>query len=144
MANANEEYVVASSFKVTIEGMTSSNFDLVSGMGLTFEDVKQQAEKGISMVNRPGRYHARDITLRRRLKKDKEMANWVKILKGGKQDRRAGSIIILDDEDKEVARYNFTGAWPKDWFNSDLTKDGKGNSILSETIVLSVQDLEMV
>lgn len=143
MATPSEEYVVASSFKVSIEGLQSQSFDTVAGMGVTFEDITQQAEKGNGMENRPGRFNANDITLTRRFKKDKELYNWVKDLKSGKPTRKSGSIIILDDEDKEVFRYNFTGSWIKAWHAPSLSKERHGNNLLTETVVLSVQNIEM-
>ncbi|MBI4403746.1 MAG: phage tail protein [Deltaproteobacteria bacterium] len=143
MAATNEEYITASTFKVNIEGMQAQNFDTVDGIGVAFEDIAQQAEKENGMVNRPGRFTASDVTLTRRFKKDKEFHEWVKSLKQGKKVRRSGSIIVMDDEQKEVFRYNFTGAWPKHWSGPTLSKNREGNGILLERIVLSVQDIEM-
>lgn len=144
MASATDEYIQGSSYRVSIEGMEPQMFDDVSGIGISFEDIPQQAEKGLAMINRPGRFTASDITLNRRLNKKKDLWDWVNKLKSGKQDRRSGSIVVLDDEDKEVIRYNFTGAWPKDWRSSNLSKEASGNATMKETVTLSVQDLERV
>jgi len=142
MANASEEFVSVSSFKVTIDGTNWSIYEDVRGLGVDIEDIAYQSEKN-QMLNRPGRFNARDIHLTRRFKKDKELYNWVKDIKAGKQTRKSGSITLHDDEDKEVARFNFFGAWPKSWSGPTLSKNSSGNDILSENIVLSVQDLEM-
>lgn len=144
MANqATEEYLHVSSFKVTIEGMKWENFDAVTGLGIDMEDIAFQGPSNNQMLNRPGRFNARDITLVRNFKKDKELFNWMKEIKGGKQTRKNGSVILLDDESKQVLRFNFFGAWPKAWSGPTLSKDRNGNSILNEEITLSVSDVEM-
>ena len=140
-ANGTEEYISVSSFKVTIDGLNWSVYESVSGIGIDMEDIAFQSEKN-QMLNRPGRFNARDITLGRRFKKDKELYAWVKDIKAGKQTRKSGSVILMDDEEKEVARFNFFGAWPKSWSGPTLAKDKAGNDILREEIVLSVQDVE--
>ena len=142
MADANEEYINVSSFKVTIDGHNWSVFESVTGIGIDMEDVSFHSEKN-QMQNRPGRYNARDMVLRRRFKKDKEFYNWMKEIKGGKPSRKSGSVILMDDEEKEVARFNFFGAWPKSWSGPELSKDKGGQDILKEELVLSVADVEM-
>lgn len=139
---ATEEYVSVSSFKVTIDGTNWQTYEAVSGIGIDFEDISFQSDKN-QMLNRPGRFNARDLRLTRRFKKDKEMYNWVKEIKAGKQTRKSGSVILLNDEEKEVARFNFFGAWPKAWSGPTLSKDRGGNDVLKEELILSVQDVEM-
>ena len=142
MAAGNEEFINVSSFKVSIDGMNWTNYENVSGLGIDLEDIAFQGEKN-QILNRPGRFTARDISLIRRYKKDKELYAWMKDIKAGKQTRKSGSVILLDDEEKEVARFNFFGAWPKAWSGPTLSKDMSGNDTLKEEIVLSVADLEM-
>lgn len=138
----SEEYIHASSFKVVIDGQNWSQYDSVHGIGVDVEDIPFQGEKN-QMQNRPGRYNARDITLSRPFKKDKELYAWLKEIKAGKQVRKSGSVILLDDESKEVVRFNFFNAWPKSWSGPALSKDRNGNDLLREEIVLSIGDVEM-
>lgn len=142
MAAGNEEFINVSSFKVSIDGMNWTNYESVGGLGIDLEDIAFQGEKN-QILNRPGRFTARDISLVRRYKKDKELYAWMKDIKAGKQTRKSGSVILLDDEEKEVARFNFFGAWPKAWSGPTLSKDMSGNDTLKEEIVLSIADLEM-
>ncbi|MCB0359929.1 MAG: phage tail protein, partial [Bdellovibrionales bacterium] len=108
MANETEEYLSVSSFKVSIDGMNWETFETVSGIGVDLEDISFQSDKKM-MLNRPGRYNARDITLIRRFKKDRELYDWIKKIKDGKNERKSGSVILFDDEDTEVVRFNFFG-----------------------------------
>jgi len=141
-SDSKEEYLSVSSFKVSLQGGTWETYESVSGMGLEMEDIPFQTDKN-QMTNRPGRCNAHDIVLTRRFKKDKELYNWMKAVKEGKQERKTGSVILQDDQQKEVARFNFDKAWPKIWKAPSLSKDRGGNDILLETVVLSVSDLEM-
>lgn len=142
MATGTEEFINVSSFKVSIDGLNWTSYEHVGGLGVDVEDVGYQGDKN-QILNRPGRYTARDITLTRRYKKDKELYAWVKDIKAGKQTRKSGSVILMDDEEKEVARFNFFGAWPKSWSGPTLSKEMSGNDTLKEEIVLSIADLEM-
>lgn len=139
-----EEFITVSNFKVTLDGHNWEVFESVSGLALDCEDIASNAQKNNRQITkRPGRVNARDITLVRRFKKDKEVYGWVKDIKDGKRTRKSGSVILSDDEDKEVKRFNFYESWPKSWSGPELSKDASGNDILRETVVLSVQDLEM-
>lgn len=142
MANGTEEYINVSSFKVSIDGLNWSNYENVAGLGIDVEDIAYQGEKN-AILSRPGRFSARDITLTRRYKKDKELYAWMKDIKAGKQVRKSGSVILMDDEEKEVARFNFFAAWPKGWSGPVLSKDMTGNDTLKEEITLRIGDLEM-
>lgn len=141
LKSTQEEYINFSNFKVTLEGLKWQSFQNVEGLGVDIEDVPHQGEKNL-ILNRPGRFQPRNITLTRRFTKDREIYNWLKALKQGKQDRKAGSIILLDDEDNEVVRFNFFGAWVKAW-GIEVAKDSQGGSILIEHFVLSVSDIEI-
>jgi phage tail-like protein len=139
----HEEFVTSSNFKVSIDGHQWDVFESMSGLGVQFEDISYSGEHNVTL-NRPGRASANDITFTRRFKKDPELYKWIKEIKEGKQTRKSGSVIITDDEGKEVNRFNFFGAWPKSWTAPTLSKGTKNsNDITVETIVLSVQDVEM-
>ncbi len=141
-SSASEEYLKVSSFKVTIDGHQWGSYDTVTGIGIDMEDIAYHEGKN-QMLNRPGRFNARDISLSRPFKKDKELYAWMKDIKAGKQVRKSGSIILMDDSEKEVIRFNFFGAWPKTWSGPTFTKDAGGNEILREEVTLSVTDVEL-
>jgi phage tail-like protein len=137
-----EEYISASTFKVSLDGVNWDVFESVTGLGIEFEDIPYQGEKA-QILNRPGRFNARDIHLTRRFKKDKQFFDWIKDMKAGKPKRKTGSVILYDDESNEICRFDFERAWPKSWSAPSLGKGPHGNDILKEEIVLSVEDLHM-
>jgi phage tail-like protein len=84
----SEEYLSVASFKVTVDGSNWQTYESVRGIGIDLEDITFQSDKN-QMLNRPGRFNARDIHLTRRFKKDKELYNWLKDIKAGKQIRKS-------------------------------------------------------
>lgn len=142
MAKEQEDYLHVSSFKVQIDGKKEEVFESVAGLGLSIEDIAYQGEKNL-FANRPGRCNANDIVLTRRYRKDKELYDWIKATKEGKKEFKEGSVILLDRQEKEIARFNFFGAWPKAWHGPTFSKQAGGNDTLLETIVLSVGDVEL-
>jgi phage tail-like protein len=142
MSQELEDFGVVSNFKVTIEGLKEMEVESVSGLGGTIEDVPYQGEKQ-TIMNRPGRFNANDIMIVRRFKKDKELYNWIKDTRSGKGKRVSGSVILMDQSGGEVVRFNFQGAWPKDWSGPELNKSVSGTDTLLERLVLSVADIEI-
>jgi phage tail-like protein len=70
-----------------------------------------------------------------------DLWQWRKNIEDGKIDRRAGSVIILDqDGTTEVARYNFYEAWPCKWNVPDMDSDSSAMAI--EKIELAVEKVE--
>ena len=60
----------------------------------------------------------------------------------GRVIKENGAIVFFDAGAKEVARYNFYNAWPKQW--KGITFDGQGQSPLAEEIVLTVEKVERI
>ena len=62
-------------------------------------------------------------------------------IEDGKIDRRAGSVIILDqDGQSEVARYNFYEGWPCKWNAPEMDSDSSSMAI--EKIELAIEKVE--
>lgn len=67
------------------------------------------------MARRPGRPTFSNITLRRAGMQDTTLYEWFKKAMSGEDARKSGSIIYLDREGSEVARYNLFECWPVAW-----------------------------
>ena len=90
---------------------------------------------------KPGRTTYANITLERGYTATDDLWQWRKNIEDGKIDRRAGSVIILDqDGTTEVARYNFFEAWPCKWNVPELDSDSSAMAI--EKIELAVEKVE--
>ena len=100
-------------------------------------------KQGNDMVVRkkPGRTTYANIVLERGYTATDDLWQWRKNIEDGKIDRRAGSVIILDqDGTTEGARYNFYEAWPCKWNVPDMDSDSSAMAI--EKIELAVEKVE--
>jgi phage tail-like protein len=104
-------------FAIDISGVINGFFTECSGLGSEHEVIEHKVvtEKGSEVVLKiPGRLKWENITLKRGITKNMDIWKWRKQVESGKVDdaRRDGSIIMFDQELKEVARWNFLRAWP--------------------------------
>jgi phage tail-like protein len=104
-------------FFVEIDGITQAFFREAGGLTSesTVMEHKFVQKDGTTVVQKvPGYPKFGDITLKRGITDVMELWNWRKMVEDGKvnQARKEGSIVMYNQENKEVARWNFTQAWP--------------------------------
>jgi phage tail-like protein len=121
--------------------MRSDYYEYVIGIGIDVEEPPQHDEKN-QVKDRPERYKAKDIHLTRGFKKNVDLYAWITDVKNGKAVKKCGSVILIGNNGTEVCRFNFFDAWPKSWSAPIMRKDGLGNSVLYEELVISVKDVE--
>ncbi len=135
------DYIGQFNFKVEIEGVTQGVFRCVEGLDSETEVVEYEDRVDKIMRKRPGRTKYGNITLKRGYVNDLFYYQWRnEIMNEDRVTKKNGSIILYDDTNREVARYNFFEAWPSKWKGFSL--DGKGNDINVEEIELAVEKLE--
>src|SRR5688572_21569976 len=105
----DEDYFNVSSFKVSFGPGDGEVYESVAGLGLQIEDIVSQGERNL-FNNRPGRCNASDLVLTRQYRKDNELYQWIKDTKEGKKRVKDGSVVLLDGQNNEVSRFNFSGA----------------------------------
>ncbi|TVQ78278.1 MAG: phage tail protein [Bradymonadales bacterium] len=137
------EYFSTSNFEVSVEGLQSKQFSEVEGLRVSIENLPYQEGAMHLQQTKKGRTRFDDLVLRRRFDGDKEFIGWLQECSQKKVLKRSGSIILKDDDQKEVLRFNFTGAWPVAWKAPSFTTKPNENEIGMEEIVLSVETLEM-
>lgn len=129
-------------FTVEIEGVTQGAFTACDGLEASI-DVVHFADSGFESVlehKRPGRARYANIVLRRGNVNSTELWMWFKSALDGRVERKAGSIIVCDDEAKEIFRYNFYEAWPCRWKSLELNTEQPGT--LVEELELVVEKIE--
>ena len=112
MANRNDPYC-RFNFVLEIDGVTKAGFSEVSG--LTTETTVIEYREGNERATTrkiPGLTKYCNIVLKRGITKDRSLWNWRKTVIDGATERTNGSIILLDESRQEVARWNFSEAWP--------------------------------
>ena len=112
-----EDPLIASKFSLDFQGVIAGYFTECSGIGSENEVITSNVvnEKGIEVVLKvPGRLKWGDITLKRGITSSLDLWDWRALVEQGKvgDARKDGSIVMYDQENAEVARWNFAQAWP--------------------------------
>src|SRR5437660_12917545 len=114
MATADRSDPFASfNFLVEIEDVTKAGFSecSVTTNETTIIEYRTGSEE-FHMRKLPGQTKYNNITLKRGFTNSKELYEWRKKVVQGKVDRKAGSIILLDEARQEALRWNFQFGWP--------------------------------
>lgn len=134
-------------FWLEISGITGDSKTIVGGFksmsGLDSETEVIEFKQGNDKVVRkkPGRTTYANIVLERGYTATDDLWQWRQNIENGKIDRRSGSIIVLDqDGQTEVARYNFFEGWPCKWYVPDMSADSSAMAI--EKIEIAVEKVE--
>jgi len=130
-------------FKVEIDGIVRAAFQQCTGFDSTI-DVIEHREGGENTTPRklPGLTKYSNISLKWGITDDMELYQWHRDAVLGRLSRRNGSIVLLDREGNERARWNFFNAWPAKYDGPDL--NAEGNDVAIETLELAHEGVERV
>ena len=142
-----EELFGAYNFLLEIQGIIGDTkviiggFKSVSGMDSETEVIEFKQGNDMVVRKKPGRTTYANIVLERGYTATDDLWQWRKNIEQGKIDRRAGSIIILDqDGETEIGRYNFYEGWPCKWYVPDM--DADSSAMASEKVEIAVELIE--
>ena len=142
-----EELFGAYNFLLEIQGIINDNkiivggFKSMSGMDSETEFIEFKQGNDTVVRKKPGRTTYANIVLERGYTATDDLWQWRQNIENGKIDRRSGSIIVLDqDGQTEVARYNFFEGWPCKWYVPDMSADSSAMAI--EKIEIAVEKVE--
>jgi phage tail-like protein len=142
-----EELFGAYNFLLEVQGIINDNkiivggFKSMSGMDSETEIVEFKQGNDTVVRKKPGRTTYANIVLERGYTATDDLWQWRQNIENGKIDRRSGSIIVLDqDGQTEVARYNFYEGWPCKWYVPDMNSDSSAMAI--EKIEIAVEKVE--
>ena len=115
-------------------------FNSISGGGVKIE--VRDVTHGDDPYKRhmPGAINYENITLSRGMTDNKDLLDWLKRVLDGEDDRRSGSIIVLENDYDEARRFNFYGAYPISFSGVELSADGSAMSL--EKFELAVERTE--
>ncbi|MDA8219097.1 MAG: phage tail protein [Dehalococcoidales bacterium] len=128
------------SFHFFVEaGDVQGAFRDCAGLGSESDIVEYKAsDKDGNSVTRkvPGRVKWENIVLKRGITDDMAIWKWRKTIEEGKveSNRRNGSIVLYNQENTEVARWNFKDAWPSKVTGPQL--NAQSNEIAIEELTL--------
>jgi phage tail-like protein len=112
-----EDPLLGFNFQLDISGKISGYFTEVSGIGSENEVVEQKVvnASGVEVILKiPGRLKWTEITFKRGITSNTDLWKWRQDVVDGnvKKARTNGSIVMLNRELKEAARWNIVNAWP--------------------------------
>jgi phage tail-like protein len=136
MATRKDPYVNFN-FLVEIDGIVRAGFREAGGLDSTISVVEYR-EGGDNITKRkyPGQVTFSNFTLKWGMSDDTDLYDWHRQWATGDPAaaRKNGSIVLLDRQGQEKARWNFFSAWPSKWI---------GPSFTSESNDLAIESLEM-
>lgn len=129
-------------FLVEIGGIRRAAFQEASGFDSSI-DITEHREGGENTTVRklPGLTKFSNITLKWGMTDDPELYNWHRLWVTGDPaaKRENGSIVLLDRQGQEKARWNFLSAWPNKWIGPSF--NAEGNDVAIETLELAHEGL---
>jgi phage tail-like protein len=132
-----------SSFIVELDGIARAQFSEVSGLDATIEPVEHREGGDITTARKlPGLNSYSNISLKWGLTDDVELYTWHRNAVLGNVERKNGSIVLLDRQRNEVARWNFREGWPTKY--EAPSTNATANEVAIETLEIVHEGLERV
>jgi phage tail-like protein len=129
-------------FLVEIDGVTRAAFSECSGLSTDTDPIEyREGSEDITVRKIPGLKKFANISLKRGMTTDLELWSWRKTVLDGVTERKAGSIVLLNEAREEVLRWNFREGWPTKWEGPSL--NATGNEIAIETLEIAHEGLEL-
>jgi len=129
-------------FLVELDGVVRASFQEASGLEATIDPIEyREGGQNTTVRKLPGVTKYANIVLKRGVTTDSDLYDWHRqVVLGSPDFRRHGSIIMLDRQGGEVARWNFVDAWPTKYHVSDFKSTG--NEVAIETLELVHEGIE--
>jgi phage tail-like protein len=121
-------------FIVEIDDAEVAGFTEVTGLSAESDVIEyREGHEPATVRKLPGLFKFTNITLRRGYTESVVLWDWRRTTLEGKTVRRDGSIVLLDEEHKEVMRWNFREGWIAKYDGPAL------NSTTAEAAVESIE-----
>jgi phage tail-like protein len=148
MATGNRsDPLVGYHFHVEIDGISQAQFRECSGLDSENEiiEYKEAGKDGQTFIRKqPGALKWSNIVLKRGITDVMELWEWRKLVEQGKVDdaRKSGSIVLYNQANEEVARWNFQEGWPAKITGPQPKADG--NEVAVEEVTIAHEGIERV
>jgi phage tail-like protein len=132
-------------FLLEIDGISQAFFRECSGLSSEQQviEYKEANKEGKTIIKKvPGTLKWSDITLKRGITDVMELWQWRKKIEDGKhiEARKNGSIVLFNQDNTEIARWNFVNGWPSKIGGPQL--NANNNDIAVEEITIAHEGLE--
>ncbi|MBM4342046.1 MAG: phage tail protein [Deltaproteobacteria bacterium] len=130
-------------FRIEIGNISAGAFRAIDGLGTTTELIEYQGGGDMFARQIPGRPKIAPITLKKGWVVNAALWNWMRDTMEGKFSFHNVSVILMDDDGQtDVARYELTQCWPSSWKGFQL--DGMSNEAMVEELELQVRQIRRV
>ncbi len=130
-------------FRVELGGVQAGAFRSVEGLAVSVELIEYQGGGDKYARQIPGRPKVAPITLKKGYVNTATLWDWMKGTMEGKIQFENVSVILLDDDgQEELARYNLLETWPSSWKGWQL--DANASNAMVEELELQVRQVERV
>ena len=130
-------------FRVEIDGISVGSFSDVSGLSSDGDIVEYRNGDDVPLHVRKltGFRKFFNLTLKRGYTDNRELWNWRNNVVNGVPDRRNGAIVLMDEERKDVLRWEFEGGWIHKI--DGPTFNAKGNDVTVESLEIVIESLTL-
>lgn len=147
MSEGPKDSFLGAWFGVEFQGQITGAFRECSGLGSENEVVedKQAMQNGKFAVKKiPGNLKINNITLKQGITDDMDMWKWRALVEQGKigEARKNGSLVLFSADGKEIARWNFTNAWPSKISGPSI--NATSNEVAIEELEMAIESYERV
>lgn len=138
--NRNDPYR-GFNFIVEIDGIARAGFQECSGLDSAQDPVEyREGNEGLTVRKLTTLVKYSNITLKWGITDDSELWDWRKNIMSGNDDRKNGSIVLMDTTGTEKVRWNFREGWPTKW--TGPTFNATGSEVAVETLEIAHEGLE--
>jgi phage tail-like protein len=129
-------------FLVEIDGVARAGFTEVGGLSTEQDIIEYREGSNAPTVSKlPGLSKFMNISLKRGFTQDFDLWNWRKTTLDGATERRAGTIVLLDEGRNPVLRWNFREGWICKWEGPAL--NATTNEAAIESLEICHEGLEL-
>lgn len=132
-------------FLLEIDKISQAGFREATIPDTTQDPIEYREGNELPTVRKiPGLIKYGNLSLKWGITDSMDLYNWRKLVEDGKMKdaRRNVAVVILDEEGKNKARWEFTQAWPTKYDAPDL--NATGNDIAIETLEIAHEGMKRV
>jgi phage tail-like protein len=131
-------------FRVEINGITQANFSEIIFPESVSEVIEHREGTQINAQKQSGFTTYTPLVLKWGLTASMDLYNWRKFIEQGKINtmRKNLSVILIDEEGQDAARWDFTNSWPSKYKGPDL--NAKTNEVAIETLEIVFETMQRV
>jgi phage tail-like protein len=130
-------------FRVVIDKTPVAGFREASGLSFTVDPVEYREGTDLPLHPRKltGLRKFTNLVLRRGFTQNHDLWNWYKAILNGTDDRRNGSIVLQDEQHKDVLTWRFENAWLAKWEGPAM--NAGTNDVAIEAVEIAAERVEL-